>query len=78
LLLVIYSINNLTHNKMGNQENFFDSKMIANLIIVFALFFSAIYYFNYAQEIEDDINTVIVNSLKDASNSLAEQETANK
>jgi len=78
LLLVIYSINNLTHNKMGNQENFFDSKMIANLIIVFALLFSAIYYFNYAQEIEDDINTVIVNSLKDASNSLAEQETANK
>jgi len=78
LLLVIYSINNLTHNKMENQENFFDSKMIANLIIVFALLFSAIYYFNYAQEIEDDINTVIVNSLKDASNSLAEQETANK
>ncbi|WP_339727389.1 hypothetical protein [Maribacter stanieri] len=63
---------------MENQENFFDSKMIANLIIVFALLFSAIYYFNYAQEIEDDINTVIVNSLKDASNSLAEQETANK
>ncbi len=78
MLLVIYSINNLTHNKMENQENFFDSKMIANLIIVFALLFSAIYYFNYAQEIEDDINTVIVNSLKDASNSLAEQETANK
>lgn len=63
---------------MENQENFFDSKMIANIIIVFALLFSAIYYFNYAQEIEDDINTVIVNSLKDASNSLAEQETANK
>ncbi|WP_282113002.1 hypothetical protein [Maribacter stanieri] len=63
---------------MENQENFFDSKMIANLIIVFALLFSAIYYFNYAQEIEDDINTVIVNSLKDASNSLAEQETAHK
>ena len=63
---------------MENQENFFDSKMIANLIIAFALFFSAIYYFNYAQEIEDDINTVIVNSLKDPSNSLAEQETANK
>ncbi len=78
MLLVIYSINNLTHNKMENQENFFDSKMIANLIIVFALLFSAIYYFNYAQEIEDDINTVIVNSLKDASNSLAEQETAHK
>ncbi|WP_218157870.1 hypothetical protein [Maribacter stanieri] len=52
--------------------------MIANLIIAFALLFSAIYYFNYAQEIEDDINTVIVNSLKDASNSLAEQETAHK
>lgn len=63
---------------MENQENFFDSKMIANLIIVFALLFSAIYYLNYAQEIEDDINTVIVNSLKDASNSLAEQETAHK
>ena len=78
MLLVIYSINNLTHNRMENQENFFDSKMIANLIIAFALLFSAIYYFNYAQEIEDDINTVIVNSLKDASNSLAEQETANK
>ncbi|HDZ06657.1 hypothetical protein LCGC14_0190270 [marine sediment metagenome] len=63
---------------MENQENFFDSKMIANLIIAFALLFSAFYYFNYAQEIENDVSTVIVNSLKDVNNSLAEQETAHK
>ena len=63
---------------MENQENFFDSKMIANLIIAIALLFSAFYYFNYAQEIEDDVSTVIVNSLKDVNNSLAEQETAHK
>lgn len=63
---------------MDNQENFFDSKMIANFLIAFALMFAAIYYFNYSEEIEGEVNTVIVNSLKDVNNSLVEQDTARK
>ncbi|WP_036152656.1 hypothetical protein [Maribacter forsetii] len=63
---------------MENQENFFDSKMIANFLIAFALIFTAIYYFNYSDEIENEVNTVIVSSLKDVNNSLVEQETAHK
>ncbi len=63
---------------MDNNENFLDSKMVANFLIVFALIFTAIYYFNYSDEIEGEVNTVIVNSLKDVNNSLAEQETARK
>ncbi|WP_299320637.1 hypothetical protein [uncultured Maribacter sp.] len=63
---------------MENNENFLDSKMIANFLIAFALMFTAIYYFNYSEEIEEEVNSVIVNSLKDVNNSLAEQETARK
>jgi len=63
---------------MNNQENFFDSKMIANLLIALALLFSTIYYFNYSEEIEREVNVVIVNSLKDVNNSLAEQDTARR
>ncbi|WP_282049425.1 hypothetical protein [Maribacter aquivivus] len=63
---------------MDNNENFLDSKMVANFLIAFALIFTAIYYFNYSDEIEGEVNTVIVNSLKDVNNSLAEQETARK
>jgi hypothetical protein len=39
---------------------------------------TAIYYFNYSDEIEGEVNSVIVNSLKDVNNSLAEQDTARK
>ncbi|TDS16787.1 hypothetical protein DFQ03_1273 [Maribacter caenipelagi] len=63
---------------MDNNEIFLDSKMIANFLIAFALLFAAIYYFNYSDEIQDEVNTVIVNSLIDVNNSLAEQETASK
>lgn len=56
---------------------FFDSRMIANLIIAFSLVVSAIYYLNYAAEIEDEMKSVIVNSLNDVNNSLAEQESSN-
>ncbi|WP_321826728.1 hypothetical protein [Maribacter dokdonensis] len=63
---------------MEKQEYFFDSKMIANLLIALALLLSAAYYIRNAKEIEDEVNTVIVSSLKDFSNSLAEQETTRK
>lgn len=63
---------------MEKQEYFFDSKMIANLLIALTLLLSAAYYISNAKEIEDEVNTVIVSSLKDVSNSLAEQETTKK
>ena len=63
---------------MEKQEYFFDSKMIANLLIALALLLSAAQYISNAKEIEDEVNTVIVSSLKDVSNSLAEQETTRK
>ena len=63
---------------MSNKEKFFDSKMITNLILALTLVVSAICYFNYSAEIEDEVTTVIVNSLKDVNNSLAEQESARK
>ncbi len=52
--------------------------MITNLIIALALIASAIYYFNNSSEIEDKVTTVLVNSLQDANNSLAEQEATRK
>lgn len=63
---------------MEKQEYIFDSKMIANLLIALTLLLSAAYYISNAKEIEDEVNTVIVSSLKDVSNSLAEQETTRK
>lgn len=63
---------------MKTKEEIFDSKLIANLMIVFALVISAIYYINYATEIKDEVTTVIVNSLNDVNNSLAEQESTKK
>ncbi|VXB88654.1 hypothetical protein [Maribacter litoralis] len=62
---------------MDKQENFFDSKMIANLLIALALLLSAVYYIKNSNEIEDEVNSVLVSSLQDVSNSLAE-ETTNK
>ncbi|WP_437370715.1 hypothetical protein [Maribacter litoralis] len=62
---------------MNKQENFFDSKMIANLLIALALLLSAVYYIKNSNEIEDEVNSVLVSSLQDVSNSLAE-ETTNK
>ena len=63
---------------MVAKDKFFDSSMITNLIIALALVASAIYYFNNAAEIEDKVTTVLVNSLNDVNNSLAEQESTRK
>ncbi|MEH6511701.1 hypothetical protein [Maribacter arcticus] len=63
---------------MSNRENFFDSKMIVNIMLALTLVLSAIYYLNYSDEIHDEVTTVIVNSLNDVNNSLAEQESARK
>tara|TARA_R110002126_G_C10311259_1_gene488026 strand:+ start:662 stop:853 length:192 start_codon:yes stop_codon:yes gene_type:complete len=63
---------------MSKRDNFFDSKMVVNLMLVLTLMLSAIYYLNYSEEIQDEVTTVIVNSLNDANNSLAEQESDRK
>ncbi|TLP70576.1 hypothetical protein [Maribacter sp. ACAM166] len=63
---------------MKTNEKFFDSKMIVNLMIAFTLIVFGIVYLNYSTEIEDEVTTVIVNSLKDVNTSLAEQESARK
>ena len=63
---------------MRNTDKFFDSKMIVNLVLALSLMLSAIYYLNYSDEIEDEVTTVIVNSVKDANNSLADQESVRK
>lgn len=52
--------------------------MIVNMVLALSLMLSAIYYLNYSDEIEDEVTTVIVNSVKDANNSLAEQESVRK
>tara|TARA_R110002050_G_scaffold37_4_gene340 strand:+ start:1873 stop:2064 length:192 start_codon:yes stop_codon:yes gene_type:complete len=63
---------------MDKIDNFFDSKIIVNLVLALTLMLSAIYYLNYSEEIQDEVTTVIVNSLNDVNNSLAEQESARK
>jgi len=63
---------------MSSRENFFDSIMIVNIMLALTLVLSAIYYLNYSDEIHDKVTTVIVNSLNDVNNSLAEQESAQK
>tara|TARA_R110001592_G_scaffold109196_3_gene304678 strand:+ start:9534 stop:9725 length:192 start_codon:yes stop_codon:yes gene_type:complete len=63
---------------MRKRENFFDSKMIVNMILASTLILSAIYYINNSDEIEDEVTTVMVNALHDVNNSLAEQESARK
>ena len=52
--------------------------MIVNIMLALTLVLSAIYYLNYSDEIHDEVTTVIVNSLNDVNNSLAEQESAQK
>jgi hypothetical protein len=52
--------------------------MIVNIMLALTLVLSAIYYLNYSDEIHDKVTTVIVNSLNDVNNSLAEQESARK
>ena len=52
--------------------------MIVNLMLALTLILSAVYYLNYSEEIQDEVTTVIVNSLNDVNNSLAEQESARK
>ncbi|WP_339651946.1 hypothetical protein [uncultured Maribacter sp.] len=69
---------NQTLTDMSKRDNFFDSKMVVNLMLVLTLMLSAIYYLNYSEEIQDEVTTVIVNSLNDANNSLAEQESDRK
>lgn len=69
---------NQTLTDMSKRDNFFDSKMVVNLMLVLTLMLSAIYYLNYSDEIQDEVTTVIVNSLNDANNSLAEQESDRK
>ncbi|APQ18142.1 hypothetical protein [Maribacter hydrothermalis] len=63
---------------MAKNENFLDSKMIANFLIALALILTAIYYFNNSEEIEGEVNSVIVNSLNDVNNNLAEHESSRK
>lgn len=52
--------------------------MIANFLIALALILTAIYYFNNSEEIEGEVNSVIVNSLNDVNNNLAEHESSRK
>jgi hypothetical protein len=61
---------------MSKGDNFFDSKMIVNMMLALTLMLSAIYFLNYSDEIEDEVTTVMVNALNDVNNSLAEQESA--
>ena len=63
---------------MSKKETFFDSNTIVNLMLAFALILATIYYFNYSDKIEDEVTTVMVNSLNDVNNSLVEQESARK
>ncbi|WP_291961169.1 hypothetical protein [Maribacter sp.] len=63
---------------MANNENIIDSKTIANMLIVLALMLTAIYYLNNYEEIESEVSSVIVSSLVDVNNSLAEHEAPRK
>jgi hypothetical protein len=63
---------------MTENEKFFDLKMIGNVIIALILLVCGMYYFKYADKIEDEVTNVIVSSLKDVNNSLAEQESVKK
>lgn len=63
---------------MRTKQELFDSKMIANLIVAIALVISAICYLNFSTEIEDEVSAVIVDTLNDVSNSLAEQGSSRK
>ena len=63
---------------MDNSEKFFDSKMIVNCIIAFAVVLAAVIYYQFGNEIKDEVNTVLVSSLNDVNHSLAEQESTRK
>ncbi|TVZ17098.1 hypothetical protein [Maribacter sp. MAR_2009_72] len=58
---------------MCNKERCIDSKMISNSIVLMAIILSALYYYNNAAEIEQEVTEVIFSSLNDGNNSLAEQ-----
>lgn len=71
-------IKDLKRREMANNENIIDSKTIANMLIVLALMLTAIYYLNNYEEIESEVSSVIVSSLVDVNNSLAEHEAPRK
>ncbi|MDO1513848.1 hypothetical protein Q2T41_14400 [Maribacter confluentis] len=58
---------------MCNKERCIDSKMIANGIVLMAIILTALFYYNNAAEIEQEVTEVIFSSLNDGNNSLAEQ-----
>lgn len=63
---------------MNSKEKIFDSTLITNMLIAFALILSAIYYITNSNKIENEVITVIMNSVSDATTSLAEQESTQK
>lgn len=63
---------------MNTEEKLFDATLVTNLLLVLALVFSVLYYVKYAAEIQEEVTTVIMNSLNDVSNSLAQQESVRK
>lgn len=63
---------------MNSSEQIFDVKVIVNCLLAFAIAVMAIIYFQYENEIKDEVNTVIASSLQDVNNSLAEQEATRK
>lgn len=63
---------------MNSKEKIFDATLITNMLIAFALILSAIYYITNSNKIENEVITVIMNSVSDATASLAEQESTQK
>lgn len=60
---------------MKITEDCFNAKMITNFIVLCTILVFAIGYFKYATEIEDEVTTLMVDSLKNINDSLAEHES---
>lgn len=63
---------------MKTSEKVFDFKMVSNLIIALAIGVAGLFYYTYSNEIEEQVNTAITNSLHDVNRDLAEQDSGKK
>jgi hypothetical protein len=57
---------------MSTLENLFDAKMISDMLLFVMLAVSTILLFEYYEAIETEITQIVLSSLTDVNNSIAE------
>ncbi|MFX0556577.1 hypothetical protein ACOCEA_07250 [Maribacter sp. CXY002] len=60
---------------MNTSGNLFDTKMISDILLIVMLVVTTLLFFQYYHVIEEEITQVVLNSMTDINNSIAETRT---